>query len=254
MPVVLLSLSSLFLYAGGVAFNDVCDAELDAVERPERPIPSGRVSKKQAALFSMILFVTGIASAILTGPWSGSLAFLIAVSCVTYDRWAKPHVFFGPLNMGICRGLNLLLGMSVLPLMMEMTSLWPAVIPVLYIAAITLISRGEVHGGKRSSILTALLFYVLVVIAIAVIGALTHRMFVTVFFLALFAAFIFPPLFRALRSPSGPLIGKAVKAGVLGLILMNAAWAAAGGGWVWAIATALLLPLSLSIADRFAVT
>jgi len=41
MPLVYLVFSTIFLYAGGVALNDVFDYELDAVERPERPIPSG---------------------------------------------------------------------------------------------------------------------------------------------------------------------------------------------------------------------
>ena len=39
-----LLLSSAGLYLGGMVLNDVFDARLDAVERPERPIPSGRVS------------------------------------------------------------------------------------------------------------------------------------------------------------------------------------------------------------------
>ncbi len=253
MPVVLLSLSSIFLYAGGVVFNDVCDAQLDAVERPERPIPSGVIAKTSAVYFGALLFTIGIVLATVTGILSGLLAVLIAVSCVIYDRWAKPHPFFGPLNMGICRGLNLLLGMSILSLT-QVALYWLAVVPVLYIAAVTLISRGEVHGGKRSSIWTALFLYIVVVVIIVAVGAWANRTFITAVFLVLFIAFIFPPLLSALRTLSGPLVGKAVKSGVLGLILMNAAWAAAGVGWVWAVITALLLPLSMGIARRFAVT
>jgi len=41
--------ASMLAYAGGMALNDACDAELDAVERPKRPIPSGRVSRLTAA-------------------------------------------------------------------------------------------------------------------------------------------------------------------------------------------------------------
>ena len=60
-----LSLSTIGLYAGGVAFNDVADAELDAIERPERPIPSGKVSKTSAFWMSSILLLLGILFQIL---------------------------------------------------------------------------------------------------------------------------------------------------------------------------------------------
>ncbi|WP_235934646.1 UbiA family prenyltransferase, partial [Agromyces humi] len=44
----LLPLASVFLYSGGMALNDYADRRLDAVERPERPIPSGRISPRRA--------------------------------------------------------------------------------------------------------------------------------------------------------------------------------------------------------------
>ncbi|OYZ46911.1 MAG: polyprenyltransferase, partial [Sphingobacteriales bacterium 24-40-4] len=44
LPVILLCLSTIGLYGGGIVFNDVFDAELDKIERPERAIPSGAVS------------------------------------------------------------------------------------------------------------------------------------------------------------------------------------------------------------------
>src|SRR3954447_3256538 len=55
VPVVLLALSTTGLYGGGVVFNDVFDAELDKIERPERPIPSGLIAKRGAALLGAIL-------------------------------------------------------------------------------------------------------------------------------------------------------------------------------------------------------
>jgi 4-hydroxybenzoate polyprenyltransferase len=57
-----------------------------------------------------------------------------------------------------------------------------------------------------------------------------------------------------MKDPSGPLIGKAVKAGVISLIVMNASWAAAFGNMYLALIILLLLPLSLWLARAFAVT
>lgn len=253
LPVILLSLATIFLYGGGVVMNDVFDAELDAVERPERPIPSGIIGKDSATVFGISLLIIGIILGCLTNFWCGVIALLIAIASLIYDRWGKHHSFFGPLNMGICRGLNLWLGMNVLS-QNSLPLIWLAIIPVIYIAAITLISRGEVHGGIRSSMVTALIFYIIVFLSIIAIAIMKHQVPVTLLFLFLFGIFVFPPLFKAMKSLSGKDIGKAVKAGVLGLILMNASWAAVGAGWQWALLTVLLLPVSIWVARQFAVT
>ncbi|MOA14346.1 hypothetical protein D3C78_1344430 [compost metagenome] len=65
---------------------------------------------------------------------------------------------------------------------------------------------------------------------------------------------IFTPLFIAMQDPSGPRIGKAVKSGVIALILMNAAWASAFGVLHVAIFIVILLPVSILLSKAFAVT
>ncbi|MNT67079.1 hypothetical protein D3C72_2051950 [compost metagenome] len=65
---------------------------------------------------------------------------------------------------------------------------------------------------------------------------------------------IFTPLFIAMQDPSGARIGKAVKSGVIALILMNAAWASAFGMLHIAIFIVLLLPVSILLSKAFAVT
>jgi 4-hydroxybenzoate polyprenyltransferase len=252
-PLLLLSLASVCLYGGGVVINDVCDAKLDKKERPERAIPSGRISKAAAARFGGILLLAGILLAACHSFLSAGLALLVAGAAVTYDVWGKHHLFFGPLNMGICRGLDLLLGMTLIPDSILHTG-WVAVIPVIYIAAITLISRGEVHGGSRPSLIMALVSYFAVFAAVALVGFYTHRPAATAIFLLLFAVMIVPPVISALQHPSPRRFGQAVKAGVLAIILLNAAWVAAGSGLAPALATALLLPVSLWLSGRFAVT
>ena len=51
LPFLMLIMASVFLYAGGVVLNDVFDVEIDKIERPERPIPSGIVPLRKAGLF-----------------------------------------------------------------------------------------------------------------------------------------------------------------------------------------------------------
>jgi heme O synthase-like polyprenyltransferase len=256
LPVVLLVLSTIGLYGGGVVFNDVFDAELDKIERPERPIPSGLIQKQSAALLGTVLLLVGIVAAFfvhMSFVPSGLIALITAIAALVYDKWGKHHALLGPLNMGACRGLNLLLGISILPL--ALYQYWAiSLIPVLYIAAITMISRGEVHGGKKGTLYAAALFYLLVIIAILMVSFTNKTVVFSSIFLVLFGVMIFMPLRKAMHNPQGSLIGKAVKAGVLALILMNAAWAAAFGTIPLALFIVLLLPLSIWMAKAFAVT
>ncbi|GAB3993326.1 UbiA family prenyltransferase [Spirosoma daeguense] len=252
-PVGWLSLATVGLYGGGVVFNDVFDAELDAVERPERPIPSGVVSKSTAIGLGLALLAVGILCSFFVNQTAGFLAIAIAVASVVYDRFGKHHNWLGPLNMGLCRGLNLLLGVSILPDQV-MPWAWVGLVPVIYIAAITMISRGEVHGGSSTTLRMAGLLYALVIGCVAALAQQQQQLGTAFPFLALFGYYIFPPLWRAVKEPVGRNIGIAVKAGVLSLIVMNAAWVAAFASFPLAMLVFCLLPLSRLLAKLFAVT
>ena len=252
--VLLLILATIGLYGGGVVFNDVFDAALDRLERPERPIPSGLITEKEGAFLGTSLLIVGVAAAFGVAAYpSGMIAFAIAVAALIYDKWGKHHLILGPLNMGLCRGLNLLLGISVMPDAMFQYGYF-AVIPIIYIAAITMISRGEVHGGKSKTILFAAFLYLVVIVSILYVSIAQGNSAYALFFLVILAIFIYPPLLKAFREPVGRNIGKAVRAGVLALIVMNASWAAAFGAVYLALLIVLLLPVSILLAKLFAVT
>ncbi|KAA2240845.1 polyprenyltransferase [Chitinophaga agrisoli] len=252
LPVACLCLATMGLYGGGVVFNDVFDASLDKVERPERPIPSGLITKTQAIILGSYLFLIGILAAFTVGRAAGVIALGIMASALIYDKWGK-HASWGPVNMGLCRGLNLLLGISLVePVLQHYT--WMAVIPVIYIAAITAISRGEVYGGSVKTLRIAAVCYAFVYGTIAVLAVINERLLPALPFLVLFVIMINAPLIKAMKSPTGPNIGKAVKGGILALIAMNAAWAAAFFTLPYALLILLLLPLSVLLARAFAVT
>jgi 4-hydroxybenzoate polyprenyltransferase len=241
------------LYGGGIVFNDVFDAELDKIERPERAIPSGAVSIVEATALGTILLGMGLVAAFAFSVWSGLIAFLIIVFALIYNKFGKHHSFLGPLNMGLCRGLNLLLGISILSLSLQNHYLL-GIIPLIYIFSITMISQGEVHGSNKNKLYTGALLYLIVIGSILYFAYLQQHMLYAILFLIVFAWMIFKPLFVAIKDPVGRNIGKAVKAGVISLILMDAAWASAYGQIYFALLIAALLPLSLWLAKRFAVT
>lgn len=248
----LLVASSVFLYAGGVVLNDVFDFKLDQKERPERPIPSGVVSLGNAAIFGGVLLLLGIACAFLVNMLSGVLSVFLALSILLYDAYSKKSGVLGPLNMGVCRGLNLLLGISIFGIIIHW---YFAFIPIVYISAITLISRGEVHGENKKHIVLAGILYGVVIMAVLGLSVFSgHNVIQTLPFLLLFAFMIYRPLFRAYNENSPNNIKKAVVAGVLSLILLDAAMAVTFSQWWFALPIILLLPLSLLLSKLFAVT
>lgn len=249
-----LILATIGLYGGGIVFNDVFDAELDRKERPERPIPSGDASVLSASILAIFLLIIGIAAAFQVTVLSGVIALAVAALAVLYDAWGKHRLILGPINMGMCRGGNLMLGVSVIPAVVQ--ELWYlSFIPIVYIAAITMISRGEVHGGNRKALVGGAFMYAAIVATLVILSFFTEVIWWQVLpFVLLFAYFIFPPLLKAMTKQEPQLIGKAVKAGVISLIVLNATLASAFAGWIYGIGVLLLLPISMAIAKRFAVT
>ncbi|MBF0276959.1 MAG: UbiA-like protein EboC [SAR324 cluster bacterium] len=249
-----LLLSSTGLYGGGVVLNDVFDAELDAKERPERAIPSGRVKRYEGGLLGGLCLAAGVGIAFQISSLSGTIAAVIGVAVILYNAFSKHHVFWGPLNMGICRGANLLLGISILP--EKVAEFWfLALLPIIYIAAITLISRGEVHGGSKKNGFLAVAMIGLVIAGTLLLGLMEQfAVLIALPFILLFSARVLPPFVRAAREPEAEKIKTAVMVGVLSLILFNAMLAAGFSGWIYGTIVLLLYPLSRQIAKYFAVT
>lgn len=254
IPLAWLLLATTGLYGGGIVFNDVFDAELDAKERPNRAIPSGRVSLQNATLLGSVLFALGIGAAFQVSGLSGAIAIFITFTALLYDSLAKHHSFFGPLNMGLCRGSNLLLGVSLVPAIVW-ERCYLALIPVLYIAAITAISQGEVHGGKKITGVLALLLIALVLTAVLALGFLTEYTAIAALpFAALLAIRVLPNFIQAAREPVPEKIRNAVKVGVLSLIVLDATVASGFTGLSYGLLVLILLPISMKLAQLFAVT
>lgn len=249
-----LIVATLGLYGGGVVLNDVFDAKLDAVERPERPIPSGRADIRATAALGTFLLLFGIGAAAGAGRTSAAIAAAIALCALLYDAAGKRVPGVGPVNMGLCRGLNLLLGVSAAPA--RLLERWPlAFLPIAYVAAITLASAGEVRGGSRGALLGAQLLLGGVLIALPLCGEPSAlRLLGQLPFVLLLAARTVPAFRRAWLEPSPERVRAAVRAGVLSLIALDAALAAGYAGPGYGILVlSLFLPAGL-LARRFAVT
>ncbi|MEU0089127.1 SCO3242 family prenyltransferase [Kribbella sp. NPDC006257] len=248
-----LSASSICIYWAGMALNDWADREVDAVERPERPIPSGRVTPRAALGLATGLTTAGLALAAATG---GSAAFrtsaLLAATAWTYDLGAK-NTPAGPAFMAAARCLDVLVGAGN-----NRRAAWaPALAVGTHILGVTAMSRGEVHGSTPLPPRSALLATAAITTstAAAAIGSTSRAAGVVTTALAgLFARAVGPAQFAAAQEPTGPRLRKAVGAGIHGLVPLQAAWCARGGAPRLGAALVVALPLAKRLARKVSPT
>jgi 4-hydroxybenzoate polyprenyltransferase len=246
--------STACLYAGGVTLNDFFDRELDAVERPERPIPSGRVRPAAAAFLGAALLGIGVLAATQVSAASAWIAFAIVLAVILYDSWGKHRIFLGPVNMAVCRGLNLLLGIAAVPA--ALTSRWPlALLAFIYICGITALSRGEVHGSRRPVALFSVVSLILVVGGLAALALMRDPLgWWSLALTAVFAWRVLPPFLAALRKPESAVIRNAIRTGVLSLVLLDAVIGGLFAGALYSLLILATAVLAFGLARLFAVT
>jgi 4-hydroxybenzoate polyprenyltransferase len=149
--------SSACLYLAGMVLNDFFDAEIDGVERPERPIPSGRIPRGVAGTVGWSLLAIGVLLALATSYQQeniapGLIGVLLAIAVVQYDGGLK-KTRFGPYAMGWCRVLNVLLGASVaIDLSQRVVPFAYAVAIGAYTVGLTYVARSEMVGEFARSL------------------------------------------------------------------------------------------------------
>lgn len=107
-----LMLALSMFYIGGMYLNDAFDAEIDAIERPERPIPSGQVSRETVYRLGFAMLGTGMCILLLLGfipaqgtGWWSPLAGIALVGAIIFYNWHHKNNPLSPLVMGLCRVL-----------------------------------------------------------------------------------------------------------------------------------------------------
>jgi 4-hydroxybenzoate polyprenyltransferase len=243
--------ASMVLYAAGTALNDVFDCEIDRAERPNRPLPSGQVSRRSAAWLGGLGIVAGPALAMASGSMASGIVAMILAACILgYDAGLK-HTWLGPVVMGSCRGLNLQLGMSCAPALAGPIAWFAAVVYGLFVAGITVVSRSETSGGSRVGLLTGLALQDFALLGMAGV-ALGHRQFPDpdparpliplegLLVLALVALAVNSSATRALSQPVPRLVQKHIKTSLLALVWLHVGVIAGVRGWEPAALVAIL--------------
>ncbi|TVQ33168.1 MAG: hypothetical protein EA376_03700 [Phycisphaeraceae bacterium] len=148
------------LYTAGMILNDVADAKFDARERPERPIPSGRIPRRTALIAAVALFIIALALLAPLGAPALIPGALLIATIVAYNLLHKLFAGFAVL-MGVCRALVYALSAAAVTNSLEIAhaplTLALAISLALYITAVTLIASVEHTPRAGAGPLTRLL-------------------------------------------------------------------------------------------------
>ncbi|MET8091222.1 SCO3242 family prenyltransferase [Micromonospora sp. NPDC005220] len=242
--------ASVLLYWAGMAANDWADRRLDAEERPERPIPSGRVTPAAAVGLAAGLTAAGVGlAAAVGGRRAAALAVPLAATIWGYDLLAK-NTAAGPAVMAACRGLDVLLGASG----GRMTRALPAAATIAaHTWTVTELSRREVTGADATLPMRTLAGTALVAASAAV--AAPRRVAALPAVLAgWYAARYGAAQAEVVRDPSAGRVRAAVGAGITGLPALQGALTARGGAGLLGVAVAAAAPLGRRLARKVSPT
>lgn len=240
----LMPVGSVLLYWSGMALNDWADREVDAAERPERVIPSGRVPARTALGIAAGLGAAGVAvTAAVGGRRALRVSLPLAALVATYDVLAKDSPA-GPAVMASTRGLDVLLAAAAAPA----AAARPAAAVAVHTAGVTLLSRGEVHGTTPASAVAALAATgsAIGILAVSVWrdpGVRARHRWAAAGFALLYGARVGRAQVRAAAAPDAANVRAATGAGIGGLTFLQAAWLAARGRLPQAVVVAGASPL-----------
>jgi geranylgeranylglycerol-phosphate geranylgeranyltransferase len=143
----------VFIAAAGNVINDVFDIEIDKINRPDRPIPSGAISLKQAKIYSVILWAIGILLSFLTVPISpaGFLCPIIAVffSIIGFAYAAKGKIMgvFGNFMVAISFSFGYIYGGVITGALSQISS--SLVIIIFFLSSFFMLQSREIIKGME---------------------------------------------------------------------------------------------------------
>jgi 4-hydroxybenzoate polyprenyltransferase len=254
LPFTFLLLASGCLYCGGMVWNDFFDVDQDKRERPFRPLPSGRVRRSTAGMLGAGLLTAGWLCALAAGAcqeewhWTPAVtATLLVAAILAYDGWLK-RIWAGPLAMGACRFLNVMLGLCVAG---ALTWTWEphlAAVVGLYIVGVTWFARKEaaasnpaVLAGAAATMLAALVLGLMLPARLKA-GAGSPLF---PYLLVVLGFLVGMPVIRAISWPTPARVQAAVQRSLMGLIVLDAVMAIGVAGAIGLFILLLLIPVVL---------
>lgn len=264
--------TSVLLYLAGMVLNDLYDAELDTKERPERPIPSGRIPISHVRILGWSLLFAGVCagwfvSRVTPTLAPGVISWWLAGLIVAYDIGLKRSTL-GPAIMGGCRFMNVLLGLSVGAEQLQWGFLpadqliLPAIGMGIYIWGVSWFARSEATESNRK------------LLAMSAVGAMMGIVFIAampfvqeaaasqlrlhpwgwVALWVLVAGTVLRRMVVAILQPWPKHVQRAVGYAILSVIVIDAAVCLGFAQPYWSLAVLALVAPAMLLSQLFKVT
>jgi len=144
-----LLVTSGMLFSAGMIFNDFFDLNIDKKERPNRPLPSGKISKQKALFLGIIFLIIGNIFAFIVGYDSLFLSLVMTGIIISYNYRLKFSSFLGIFSLSVIRFLNVLLGFSIISFSYEIIQF---AIPIaIFVGGISILAKNEIGLSKLIS-------------------------------------------------------------------------------------------------------
>ena len=105
LPFIIASMGAYAAITSSYVYNDCCDIDVDSVALPNRPLPSAMLSKREAQLWSLFLFLVAAAIALYLNPESFAILLAATLLITIYSAWAKRITPFSWIFVGLAYGL-----------------------------------------------------------------------------------------------------------------------------------------------------
>ena len=233
------------LFAGTMVMNDYSDHKIDSVERPKRPLPSGKISRNTAIYLTIICFSIGNLSAVMIGETSIIISLLMTGLIISYNFKLKNITSTGIFTISAIRFLNIILGFSIVELNFEIL---PYAIPVaIYVAGISILAKNELNTNSKDSILNKI--FLIVTIASVIYLIVQNYSWISIIFLGIFSILIFFSLKYYKTN-----ISKIITIQILGIILLDAIIVSLSNELIYGVIIASLIIPAYIITKKLYIT
>lgn len=258
VQVLLLVTISILHYCVGIILNDLCDFNIDKKERPYRPLPSGKISRKIAIALVTIFSFLALTLSLIVGIPTLVISSILFAIIFGYDRYLK-NTWAGPFTIASARVMNIMLGVSVNinsassnPQFVILT--FVLTITFVYVSLIGYMSRFEIHGFSNNVKLFLTPAVIAMIISSIILFTLTGFFkYDSLVILALFS-FIMTMTFHKIHKKDSLGIQQIIQNMILSIIVLDSTFLSGIRGIEMGLIVLVLLAPMLVFAKKMYMT
>ena len=254
---LLLVTISVLLYCVGIVLNDLYDFDIDKKERPNRPLPSGKISRRSAIVLVVIFSTLALILSLLVSFSTLVISSILFLTIFGYDKYLK-NTHAGPLTIASARVMNILLGTSVSFRSVDsysqiVTLTFVLIITFVYVSLIGFISRYEVRGFSDNAKLLPPAIVAIVISSIILFSLMGFFKLESLIILSLFSLIMLISFSRIYRRDSGRT-QQIVRNMILSIIVLDSTFLTGIIGIELGLAVLILMGPLLVLANKMYMT